>query len=177
MTRSQGTARRITHYGESVLHKPCQPVTVFDDNLKALVEDMFASMYAASGVGLAANQIGVDARVFVFDCPDATDTNVIGHVINPVLELPDLPRELDTENEGCLSVPGQYAEVSRPSTAVVTGFDVDGNPVRVEGTGTLSRCLQHETDHLNGTLYVDRLPTRQRKDILTAAGLGTDKGL
>ncbi|MBA3490349.1 MAG: peptide deformylase [Longispora sp.] len=177
MTKSQGAARRITHYGEPVLHRPCQPVTVFDDNLKALVEDMFASMYAANGVGLAANQIGVDARVFIVDCPDATDTNIVAHVINPILELPDLPRELDTDNEGCLSVPGEYAEVSRPSTAIVTGVDVNGNPVRIEGTGTLARCLQHETDHLNGILYVDRLPQRQRKDLLTAAGLSTEKGI
>ncbi len=163
-TRS-GTPRPITRYGNPVLHRRCAEVTVFDDDLAQLVADMFASMAAARGVGLAANQIGVDARLFVVDCPDATGTHVVAHVVNPVLHLPE-NRELDDDTEGCLSVPGPHASVPRPATAYVTGVDVTGRPVRIDGTGLLARCLQHETDHLDGLLYVDRLPARQRKKLL-----------
>ena len=150
-------------------------MTVFDEELQRLVADMFASMAAAEGVGLAANQIGVDARVFVVDCPDATDTHVVAHVVNPVLHLPD-GRELEVDSEGCLSVPGVRADVGRPTTAYVTGVDMFGEPVRIDGTGLLARCLQHESDHLDGLLYVDRLPTKQRKRLLSesteAPGVG-----
>ena len=150
-------------------------MTVFDEELQRLVADMFASMAAAEGVGLAANQIGVDARVFVVDCPDATDTNVVAHVVNPVLHLPD-GRDLEVDSEGCLSVPGVRADVGRPTTAYVTGVDMFGKPVRVDGTGLLARCLQHESDHLDGLLYVDRLPAKQRKRLLSesteAPGVG-----
>jgi peptide deformylase len=165
MSTPVGQARPITRYGDPVLHRRCAEVTVFDDDLRALVADMFASMYAARGVGLAANQIGVDARIFVYDCPDADDVSRVGHVINPVLHLPP-DRGLDEDTEGCLSVPGPHVELPRPATASVTGVDMDGNPVRVDGTGTLARCLQHETDHLDGLLYVDRLPAKLRKKIL-----------
>jgi|SRR5215207_4469140 len=171
MGSGTGTARAIAQYGEPVLHRPCAPVTEFDESLKELVADMFASMAAANGVGLAANQIGVDARVFVVDCPDASDEHVVTHIVNPQLRLPPAPRELAVEDEGCLSVPGQYAEVGRAVTAVVTGFDTDGNEITIEGTGMLARCLQHEVDHLDGLVYVDRLPSRQRRKILGAAGL------
>jgi peptide deformylase len=163
-TRS-GSPRPITRYGEPVLHRRCAQVTAFDDDLRQLVADMFASMAAANGVGLAANQIGVDARVFVVDCPDASGTRVVAHVVNPVLHLPE-SRELDDDTEGCLSVPGPYAHLPRPATAYVTGVDTDGEPVRIDGTGMLARCLQHETDHLDGLLYVDRLPAKQRKRLL-----------
>jgi len=163
-TRS-GTPRPITRYGNPILHRPCAEVTVFDDDLRQLVADMFASMEAANGVGLAANQIGVDARVFVVDCPDESGKNVVGHVVNPVLHLSD-NRTLDVDGEGCLSVPGPQADVGRPATAWVTGVDMHGEPVRIDGTGRLARCLQHETDHLNGLLYVDRLPAKQRKKLL-----------
>jgi len=140
-------------------------VTVFDDELQQLVADMFASMAAAQGVGLAANQIGVDARIFVVDCPDATETNVVAHIINPVLHLPT-GRDLEIDSEGCLSVPGVRGDIGRPTTAYVTGVDMHGEPVRIDGTGLLARCLQHETDHLDGLLYVDRLPAKQRKRML-----------
>ncbi|MCK2243799.1 MULTISPECIES: peptide deformylase [unclassified Crossiella] len=168
---STGTARPIVYYGDPVLHRSCTPVTSFDDELKTLVEDMFAAMYAAEGVGLAANQIGVDARVFVMDCPDADGNPVIATLINPVLTLPPAPRELTLFNEGCLSVPGQFAELSRSEHAEATGFDVEGNPVTVRTNGIAARCLQHEVDHLDGLAYVDRLPVKQRKEILAAAGL------
>jgi peptide deformylase len=166
-----GTARPIVYYGTNpVLHQRCAEVTTFDDALAALVADMFASMEAAEGVGLAANQIGVDARVFVYDCPDESGERLVGHVVNPVLHLPE-KRVLDDDSEGCLSVPGQYTDVARSATASVTGVDVNGQPVRVDGTGMLARCLQHEVDHLDGTVYVDRLATKQRRKLLNAAGL------
>ncbi|GAA2574678.1 hypothetical protein GCM10010435_57940 [Winogradskya consettensis] len=141
-------------------------MTVFDDALEQLIADMFASMAAAEGVGLAANQIGVDARVFVVDCPDETETHVVAHVVNPVLHLPE-DRGLEVDSEGCLSVPGVRADVGRPVTSYVTGVDMHGEPVRIDGTGLLARCLQHETDHLDGLLYVDRLPIKQRKKLLS----------
>lgn len=171
MGTTAGTARPITSYGQAVLHRPCAPVTSFDAVLAALVEDMFASMYAAQGVGLAANQIGVGLRVFVYDCPDASGDRRSGHVVNPVLRIPAALAASETELEGCLSVPGQYAEVTRPDVATVTGADVNGRPVTVTGTGTLARCLQHEFDHLDGIVYLDRLPAEERTAILTAAGL------
>ncbi|MBX6769867.1 MAG: peptide deformylase [Actinomadura rubrobrunea] len=162
-----GQARPITLVGEPVLHRPCRPVEQFDGDLARLVDDMFASMYAAEGVGLAANQIGVDLRVFVYDCPDENNESQKGVVVNPTLVLPDLPdRRLDDSEEGCLSVPGAHAPLARPDRATCHGFDVTGAPITVEGTGLLARCLQHETDHLDGKLYIDRLPTRVRKQVL-----------
>ena len=137
----------------------------------ALIEDMFASMRAAGGVGLAANQIGVNLRVFVYDCPDATGDLQTGHVVNPVLHIPAALARSATEAEGCLSVPGQEAEVTRPSVATVTGVDRHGCQVTVTGTGLLARCLQHEVDHLDGIVYLDRLPPGERTAILATAGL------
>ncbi|WP_428965015.1 peptide deformylase [Micromonospora fluostatini] len=168
MQTPTGTPRPITRYGTPVLHRRCAEVTVFDDALAQLVADMFASMYAAHGVGLAANQIGVDARIFVVDCPDATGAHTVAAVVNPVLHLPER-RDLEIDSEGCLSVPGQRAEVARAATATVTGLDPAGGPIRLSGTGTLARCFQHEVDHLDGLAYVDRLPTAQRKRILAAS--------
>jgi peptide deformylase len=164
-----GEVRPIVHVGDPVLHHPCEPVTRFDGELAALVDDMFASMYAAEGVGLAANQIGVPLRVFIYDCPDADGERHKGVVANPVLELPGLgERRLDPDDEGCLSVPGQYAPLPRSDRATVHGFDAAGEPVTVERTGQLARCLQHETDHLDGYLYLDRLPAKRRKQVLAA---------
>jgi len=162
-----GRARPITLVGTPVLHRPCRPVENFDENLKELVDDMFASMYEADGVGLAANQIGVDLRVFVFDCPDENGERHKGAVVNPVLELPSLEdRRLDYGEEGCLSVPGPHARLARPDRATVHGFNVEGEPITIEGTGLLARCFQHETDHLDGKLYIDRLSARTRKKVL-----------
>ncbi|MCQ4042866.1 peptide deformylase [Streptantibioticus rubrisoli] len=174
--RERGTVRPITVVGNPVLHKPCQTVTEFDDKLAALIDDMFASQRAAEGVGLAANQIGVDQRVFVYDCPDDDGVRHVGHVVNPVLdELPAERRVLDDSNEGCLSVPGAYMELARPDYAVVRGQDMHGNPIAVQGSGYFARCLQHETDHLNGYLYIDRLSKRERKDVLRQMAEGTPK--
>lgn len=165
--RERGTARPITIVGNPVLHRPCEPVTVFDEELAGLVDDMFASMAAANGVGLAANQVGVPLRLFVYDCADDDDIRHVGHVINPVLdELDPAKRRLDESVEGCLSVPGAYCDLARPDYAVVRGCDVTGQQIAVAGTGYFARCLQHETDHLNGYLYIDRLSKRDRKDAL-----------
>ncbi len=111
--------------------------------------------------------------MFVVECPDADDRVTTAAVVNPVLELPPPPRELDVGDEGCLSVPGQFTGSPRAATAAVRGFDVAGAPIRIEGTGTLARCLQHETDHLDGIVYVDRLPRKTRVGLLRAAGLPT----
>lgn len=164
-------ARPITFYGNPVLHRRCADVTVFDEALADLVVDMFDSMYAANGVGLAANQIGVDLQVFVFDCPDDEGARHKGHIVNPVLTIDSVGSIEITVTEGCLSVPGPRAELPRASRATVTGFDQAGEPITIPGTGYFARCLQHETDHLNGTLYVDRLPVDQRDALLHEAGL------
>ena len=164
---SKGVVRPITVVGNPVLHHSCATVTEFDEQLSALVDDMFVTMYAAEGVGLAANQIGVDQRVFVYDCPDDEGVRHIGVVVNPVLDdLDPSQRTLDESAEGCLSVPGAYADLARPEYAVVRGQDAEGKDIVVEGTGFFARCLQHETDHLNGYLYIDRLSKRDRKDAL-----------
>ncbi|MFE1903760.1 peptide deformylase [Streptomyces gardneri] len=174
--RERGTARPITVVGNPVLHKECKDVTEFDDKLAALIDDMFASQKAAEGVGLAANQIGVDLKVFVYDCPDDEGVRHTGVVVNPVLEeLPADQRHLDESNEGCLSVPTAYAELGRPDYAVVSGQDAQGNPIKVRGTGYFARCLQHETDHLYGYLYIDRLSKRDRKDALRQMEEGTPR--
>ncbi|MEU5973299.1 peptide deformylase [Streptomyces sp. NPDC047315] len=174
--RERGTSRPITVVGNPVLHRECRDVTEFGDELAALVDDMFASQRAAEGVGLAANQIGVDLKVFVYDCPDDEGVRHVGVVCNPVLEeLPAERRVLDESNEGCLSVPTAYAALARPDYAVVSGRDLQGNPIRVQGTGYFARCLQHETDHLYGRLYIDRLSKRDRKDALKQMAEGTPR--
>lgn len=158
-----GTARKIRIVGDPVLAARCRPVTEFDDELGTLVDDLFASMAAAEGVGLAAPQIGVDLAVFVYDCPDASGKIHRGEMINPTLETsgPRLPGE-----EGCLSVPGPYHELDRDSVATVRGVDRTGAPVEVSGDGLLGRCLQHETEHLQGMLYIDHLPRNRRRRVL-----------
>jgi peptide deformylase len=161
------TVLPIVQVGDDVLRRVAVPVAVFDDAFGVLVADLFASMYAADGVGLAANQVGRTERVFVYDCPDADGVRHRGVIANPVLHLPDIvDRVLDESDEGCLSVLGEAAEVARPDTATVTGLDQDGRPVEVTGTGLLARCLQHEVDHLDGALYVDRLSAAQRRRVL-----------
>ena len=165
--RGRGTSRPITVVGNPVLHKECEDVTDFGEEFQQLVADMFASQRTAEGVGLAANQIGVSKKVFVYDCPDDEGVRHVGVVCNPKpVELPADRRRLDDSNEGCLSVPTAYAPLARPDYAEVTGQDEKGNPVKVRGTGYFARCLQHETDHLYGYLYIDRLSKRERKDAL-----------
>lgn len=163
----QGRVRRITEAGEEVLHKPCRDVTEFGPDLAALIADMFLTMYVADGAGLAANQVGVDLRVFVYDCPDDDGVRHVGHIVNPVLDPLDASRRrLLDEAEGCLSVPGATVDVPRPDRAVVRGVDRDGEPLVIEGTGYFARCLAHETDHCDGQLYLDRLSARERRAAL-----------
>ncbi|MFG2291417.1 peptide deformylase [Streptomyces sp. NPDC048595] len=164
---SSGRLRPMRLLGDPVLTDTCQDATVFDGELARLVEDMFATMYAAEGVGLAANQIGVPLRVFVYDCPDDEDVRHLGHLVNPRLVEVDGP--LVRGPEGCLSLPGIEAGTPRHDRAVVTGFTVTGEPRTVTGTGYFARCLQHECDHLDGRLYVDRLTGLRRRRVLRTA--------
>ncbi|MFC9278699.1 peptide deformylase [Streptomyces collinus] len=162
----RGAVRRVTEVGEEVLHRPCRDVTEFGPDLAALIDDMFLTMYVAEGAGLAANQVGVDLRLFVYDCPDDDGVRHVGHVVNPVLEAASAGRRLIDEGEGCLSVPGAVMSVPRPERAVVRGQDRDGHPLVIEGTGYFARCLVHETDHTEGHIYLDRLSKREKKDAL-----------
>jgi peptide deformylase len=162
----EGTVRPITRWGEPVMHRRLKRVSEFGDDLRSLVADMWATMYAADGVGLAANQIGIDRAVFVFDCPDDNQQMVKGVVCNPVVVSDVGPtRDLTEGDEGCLSLPGAFVELARPSWVRVEGFDEHGSPVAYEGDGLLARCLQHESDHLEGRVFGDRLPARARKKL------------
>ena len=161
-----GAVRPMTRWGTPVMHRPQADVTAYDDDLRTLVADMVATMYAADGVGLAACQVGVDLRVFVFDCPDDSGDHTVGVVCNPVVTLPEgKDRNLEEAEEGCLSFPGAFIDCARPDFARVDGFGVDGTPVMFEGDGLLARCLQHETDHTLGTVFADRLPTKAQKKL------------
>lgn len=160
------TVRPIVITGDPVLHSPTRPVDRVDDAVRALVDDMFATMAAARGVGLAANQIGVDLRMFVYDCPDDEGSFHRGLFINPEIqtsEKPDGMPDPDDDYEGCLSVPGEAFPTGRADWAKVTGTDLDGNAVVLEGTGFLARMLQHEVDHLDGFVYLDRLVGRHKR--------------
>ncbi|TRY18960.1 peptide deformylase [Tessaracoccus rhinocerotis] len=161
-----GKIRPITRWGTPVMHEQTQPVTEFGEELHELVRDMFATMRAAEGVGLAATQVGVGLSVFVYECPNDDDVIERGVVCNPVVELPTgKDRNLDASDEGCLSWPGGYQSVARPDRARCTGQDAEGNDVDLLGTGLLARCYQHETDHLNGTVFGDRLSSRARRKL------------
>ena len=158
--------RPIRIVGDPVLSTPTRRVREVDDELRTLVADMFDTMAAAHGVGLAANQVGVDLRVFVYDCPDEKGRRARGVVVNPVIETSLRPEGMpdpEDDDEGCLSVPAEQFPTGRAEWARVTGTDLDGAPVVVEGTGFLARCLQHETDHLDGLLYLDRLVGRNQR--------------
>ncbi len=164
---SRGRVRPLTLLGDPVLHAACEGVVEFGPDLAGLVEDMFATMYAARGVGLAANQVGDARRVFVYDCPDDEDVRHVGHVVNP--RLVETGGVVLRGPEGCLSLPGLEAGTERYDEAVVEGVTLDGDPVRVRGTGFFARCLQHECDHLDGALYVDRLGGWRRRRVLRQA--------
>lgn len=154
------TVRPICITGEPVLHTKALEVTEFNDELRQLVDDMYDTMDLAPGVGLAAPQIGVPLRIFVYDYDDDNGRERRGVIINPVLEVgPISPLKPDenTESEGCLSVPGERFPLKRADKVKVTGVDLDQNPVKIEARGWFARIFQHEFDHLEGTLYVDRL--------------------
>jgi peptide deformylase len=150
----------IRTFGDPVLRMKTKPVDEVDETIRSLVADMIETMYAAPGVGLAANQIGVSRRVAVFDAQDEQGARVM---INPVIVETTGTFEYD---EGCLSVPGRYWEITRPAFARVRAIGLDGNPVEYAGDGLLGRVLQHEIAHLEGGLLLDVLPKRVRKKAL-----------
>ena len=148
--------------GDPVLRTPADRVTTFDKELRTLVKDLTDTMLDAPGVGLAAPQIGVGLRVFTYHVHDSMS----GHLVNPVLHFPD-----DDEQdgpEGCLSIPGLSFDCRRKANVVAHGQNMYGDPITVEGTANLARCVQHETDHLDGVLFVDRLDAETRKAAMRA---------
>ena len=183
--------RPITVYGEPVLHRRAAEVEVIDDEIRELIEDMYVTQDAAHGVGLAAPQVGVGLRIFTWTFPDSGDAPNVGHVINPVLtHLDKAPREdphPDEHTEGCLSVPGLGFPLQRPTRVRLSGQRVDGEMFEFEAEGWFARIMQHEYDHLNGTLYVNRLEGKwqrrwkraQRAERLNVPGVtwlpGTDE--
>ncbi|HZB31542.1 MAG TPA: peptide deformylase [Streptosporangiaceae bacterium] len=150
----------IRLFGDPVLRTPAEPVRDFDKELRTLVKDLSDTMMDAPGVGLAAPQLGVGLRVFTYFVDD-----VLGHLVNPGLDLSD---EQETDDEGCLSLPGLVFPTPRSVGVVAKGFNMHGEPVTVEGTQLLARCVQHETDHLDGILFVDRMDPEQRKAAMKA---------
>ncbi len=149
------SVKPIRLFGDPVLRTPAEPVRDFDAELRRLVKDLTDTMLEAPGLGLAAPQIGVGLRVFTYNIDD-----VLGHLINPVLRLSG---DEEIDEEGCLSFPGLQYPTPRAHGVVATGFNMYGEPVTLEGTGQLARCVQHETDHLDGILFIDRLDPVQRK--------------
>ncbi|MFP3948524.1 MAG: peptide deformylase [Gemmatimonadota bacterium] len=160
--------RDIELLGSEALRLPGEEITAFDEELAALVEDMFETMYHAEGIGLAAPQIGVALRVFVVDIPgEETEEGGEGFraaLVNP--EIAALSEETEKAPEGCLSIPGLEGVVERPASVVMKGLDPAGEPIRVEATGLVARALQHELDHLDGILFLDRLGPLKRKMLL-----------
>ena len=150
------TVQPIRLFGDPVLRTPAEPVVDFDKELRRLVADLIDTMHDEEGAGLAAPQLGVGLRVFAFDVDD-----VVGHLVNPVLSFPDA--EEQDGPEGCLSMPGIYIDTIRRQNVVARGFTDYGDPVQIVGSGYLARCLQHETDHLDGVLFIDRLDPDTRK--------------
>jgi peptide deformylase len=145
----------IRLFGDPVLRTPAEPVTDFDKELRRLVQDLTDTMLDAPGVGLAAPQLGVGLRVFTYHVDDE-----LGHLVNPSL---DLSEEDEEDEEGCLSFPGLAYPTKRALRVVAKGWNMHGDPVTVEGSELLARCVQHETDHLDGILFIDRLDRAQRK--------------
>ena len=152
----------IRLFGDPVLRTPADPVVDFDKELRGLVKDLFDTMLDAPGAGLAAPQIGVGLRVFTYHIDDDEH----GHLINPVLSFPN--GEEQDGPEGCLSLPGLTVDCRRHAHVVATGFSMYGEPVTVSGGNDLARCVQHETDHLDGVLFVDRLDPETKKAAMKA---------
>lgn len=162
------TVQPVRLFGDPVLRARADEATSFDRELRQLVTDLTDTMHASGGVGMAAPQIGVGLRVFVYDTVDAAraGTPRAGHLINPSYEV--LGDEEQTGAEGCLSIPGLRYDVTRSLRVRARGVDVDGAPVEFEAEGLLARCVQHESDHLDGVLYLDRLDPAARKAALRA---------
>jgi peptide deformylase len=155
------SVKPIRLFGDPVLRTPAEPVVDFDRELRKLVQDLTDTMLEEAGAGLAAPQLGVGLRVFAYDVDDA-----VGHLINPVLEFPD--DEEQDGPEGCLSIPGLYFDTKRRLNVVAKGHDMHGEPVQLVGTALMARCVQHETDHLDGILFVDRLDPETKKEAMRA---------
>jgi peptide deformylase len=155
LEESPVSIKPIRLFGDPVLRTPAEPVTDFDAELRRLVADLTETMQDAPGAGLAAPQIGVGLRVFTYYVDD-----VLGYLINPDL---DLSKDIETDEEGCLSFPGLAFPTPRSYGVVARGFSMHGEPVTVQGSGMLARCVQHETDHLDGILFIDRMDPDQRK--------------
>ncbi len=152
----------IRIFGDPVLRTTCAPVGEIDDGVRKLIDDMIATMYAAPGVGLAANQVGVQKRLFVYDDGEGLGARTL---INPEITHTS---GYFTWDEGCLSVPGLFFSVVRPDVVHIKGQDGEGNDVEMSADGFLGRILQHEVDHLNGMLFIERLDPDQRKIALRA---------
>jgi peptide deformylase len=153
------TVQPIRLFGDPVLRMQADPVVDFDKELRTLVRDLVETMQDEGGAGLAAPQLGVGLRVFTFDVDE-----VVGHIVNPVLSFPD--DEEQDGPEGCLSIPGVYVDTKRRQNVVASGFNEFGDPIRLVGSGLMARCAQHETDHLDGVLFLDRLDAAARKDAM-----------
>ena len=171
--------RPIRIYGDEVLHQQAQKVTKFDQELTDLVHDMFETMQNAPGVGLAAPQVGVALRMFVYDYPDDDNNHRRGVVINPTITIgPVSEEEPDEElhSEGCLSVPGERFLLQRADWAIIEGVDLEQKPIRIEAEGWFARIFQHEFDHLEGVIYVDKLQGDAKKEAFeTMAELGWNR--
>jgi len=152
---------KILEFPDTNLRKVAAPVTVFDENLNALIEDLFETMYAADGIGLAATQVNVHKRLLVMDLSENKDSPQV--FVNPEVEIID--EEPADYDEGCLSVPGFYETVSRPRLIQLSAFDAEGNKFELEADGLLATCIQHEIDHLDGKLFVDYLSMLKRQRI------------
>jgi peptide deformylase len=155
--------RPIVRYGADVLHEPAANVDEMTPDIQALIDDMIQTMYAAPGIGLAAPQVGIGLRIFVCDVSLGRTAADLLTFVNPTFTERD---GMQLEEEGCLSVPGFNATVARPSRAILQGLDREGQEHTVEATGLLARCFQHEMDHLEGTLFVDRLRGLQKDFIV-----------
>jgi peptide deformylase len=155
--------RPILRYGADVLHQPAAPVADITPEIQQLIDDMIQTMYAAPGIGLAAPQVGVPLRIFVADLSVGRNPGDLLTFINPEFVERD---GAQNEDEGCLSAPGFNASVVRPARVILKGLHRDGTEQMIEGTGLLARCFQHEMDHLEGMLFVDRLRGLQKSLIL-----------
>ena len=150
--------------GSRVLREKAAPVEAVTDDVRRLVRDMIDTMYDAEGIGLAAPQVGISKRILVVDVADEDENRQVHALINPVIV--EFGRKTEKASEGCLSIPGIEEMVTRPARVTVEALDPDGEPVRIEAEGLLARALQHEVDHLDGMLFIDRLSSLKRGILL-----------
>ena len=151
----------VLHFPDKRLRKVAQPVEKVDREIKNIIEQMFFTMYEEKGIGLAAPQVNIDKRIILIDVSENKNEKIF--LINP--QIISLSKDLDTMEEGCLSVPGFYESVSRPKTIKVSSLDIDGKQIEFKAEGLLATCIQHEIDHLNGKLFVDHISALKRNRI------------